>query len=808
MAATHNIQDFGEKIHGSKKEFWSMYTTDVDLDSVSDREKLRVTKKDLWKEPDYKAYCDAGIPAEYMFFVYRLYHAVESKLTVPPRENITEYARNYIEFVTGLQTFLLSAVRVPNFAFWETLFKGFLLPNGYISNKFDVEHPVYTPMFSEKARRCTAIGKRLRDMFSKCSRVTHWTYGTYSRDDMHELFIKGLKDSNIRADILANLQRNYYYTLFLDCYISGFPYETATCMFGTWYALMQKNGGYVLLPTSVRCKDYFYKSPDGTMQALYKAATDGTCRRYVLSCMENAKVEQQVAQEAEARETAEQQSRPTQKPGERIITRVALPNRYVMRSAPRVRKGSARPEFLVYDSNNVNAVSFGFRGGEFGNWQNRRQECLDCTVDAFSDLAYVLDLPFSAMSLCFTGKTEDRIALAWGSRGSGRASAHYEPDNVVINLTKYRGAGSLAHEWGHALDHACGKLYSKNFCKDACNEYMSMIATAVPVREDALLTELERIYDKLIETIKYKVRVYTFDEKTAYIQEQKDKAVAVLKSYFDYILSNLERRNYTQDELDDVKAFAQDTYAGKHTLDDVMKFFNKQGFYRITSNAYRKTIQKNLGILNMTEADVPDTHTENTRFYSGAVILDNSTTTKRHYYAKLCELFARAFEAYVEDKLGDMISQYLVYGTKSDAYCKNYGVDLYPLDEERAAINAVFDELLNLIRTQVVKSKMPEKIRRLYTTAAHEQCTYFETELEIDDAAVADKNNDTDAVQIPYLSSVPCVVIQKTQIAGVPAVVIKDTRTEKVVECSISAVRVAVDAGLINIMQGTNLLEG
>ena len=30
--------------------------------------------------------------------------------------------------------------------------------------------------------------------------------------------------------------------------------------------------------------------------------------------------------------------------------------------------------------------------------------------------------------------------------------AHYEPLLEVINLTKLRGAGCLAHEWAHALD--------------------------------------------------------------------------------------------------------------------------------------------------------------------------------------------------------------------------------------------------------------------------------------------------------------------------------------------------------------------
>ena len=42
------------------------------------------------------------------------------------------------------------------------------------------------------------------------------------------------------------------------------------------------------------------------------------------------------------------------------------------------------------------------------------------------------------------------LGLAFGARGRGWKNAplaHYEPVKVVVNLTKNKGAGSLAHEW-------------------------------------------------------------------------------------------------------------------------------------------------------------------------------------------------------------------------------------------------------------------------------------------------------------------------------------------------------------------------
>jgi len=97
--------------------------------------------------------------------------------------------------------------------------------------------------------------------------------------------------------------------------------------------------------------------------------------------------------------------------------------------------------------------AFGFRGAAFGNWVSQgaggkdRQGMLNQAYDALMDLSDIIGVPPKAMSL------NGSLGLAFGSRGSGKFAAHFEPDMLVINLTKTRGAGSLAHEWFHALDN-------------------------------------------------------------------------------------------------------------------------------------------------------------------------------------------------------------------------------------------------------------------------------------------------------------------------------------------------------------------
>ena len=106
--------------------------------------------------------------------------------------------------------------------------------------------------------------------------------------------------------------------------------------------------------------------------------------------------------------------------------------------------------------------TFGFRGVEFGNWTNQkdRQVAINNAYDAFMDLAEVLGVSPKALSL------NGKLGMAFGARGRGKFNAHYERDKVVINLTKTKGAGSLAHEWFHALDHyfaTLGKADSMEF---------------------------------------------------------------------------------------------------------------------------------------------------------------------------------------------------------------------------------------------------------------------------------------------------------------------------------------------------------
>ena len=96
---------------------------------------------------------------------------------------------------------------------------------------------------------------------------------------------------------------------------------------------------------------------------------------------------------------------------------------------------------------------FAPRGVEFGDWVNNdeRQMMLNRFYVAMLDLEKITGV---SPAVWLSG-----LGVAFGDRGQGRkASAHYEPTNHVINLTKMSGAGCLFHELLHSADVNITKL--------------------------------------------------------------------------------------------------------------------------------------------------------------------------------------------------------------------------------------------------------------------------------------------------------------------------------------------------------------
>ncbi len=139
-----------------------------------------------------------------------------------------------------------------------------------------------------------------------------------------------------------------------------------------------------------------------------------------------------------------------------------------------IRKGQKIPSNFDPSSERYFQDYFAISGIEYGNWLNQldRLNYLNGAALAFFDLQTILG--FSSKQIGF----HKILSMAFGARGSGKALAHFEPSTFVINLTRFKresaarikaskvkreerlmrsgGVGSLAHEYGHALDYFAG----------------------------------------------------------------------------------------------------------------------------------------------------------------------------------------------------------------------------------------------------------------------------------------------------------------------------------------------------------------
>lgn len=316
---------------------------------------------------------------------------------------------------------------------------------------------------------------------------------------------------------------------------------------------------------------------------------------------------------------------------------------------------------------------FGFRGVEFGNWVagDERQTSVNLAYEALHDLASVLGIPPRALSL------NDQLALAFGARGSGRAAAHYEPGKLVINLTKMSGAGSLAHEWGHALDHYFGTLDTDMGTRGApkgasgwYNRSRNLLQALGNLRPEMALA-----FDRLMGSI------FEKDQTRAEAVRIAEQSIEKIKAGIDQQRAAIEKTKTregaspTQKRLD-----------GK---------FLKESEAWITQRE-RVLLAAGQRLADLKDETKPITAAKvSTSYFDSAKRLSGKSGEKG-YWARPTELFARSFEAFVFDRIkarGD-VSEYLVQGVEESRYDSDlYEGNPYPTKEERQSINAAFSDL-------------------------------------------------------------------------------------------------------------------
>lgn len=378
---------------------------------------------------------------------------------------------------------------------------------------------------------------------------------------------------------------------------------------------------------------------------------------------------------------------------------------------------------------------FGFRGVQFGNWNNQqeRQELMNATYEAMHDLADLLGVPPKIVSL------NGELALAFGARGVGLsgARAHFEPTATIINLTKMKGAGALAHEWQHAVDQYLlikggiiknerdggGWLTSKNAMAKASELGYDFRRT------DNLTPALKDSFMKLMDVIMYKEETFTKDTNLI------DKRITNNKEALDDKLNKLRQyianeRKYgskkaaaTPKQLAKFDEAAQKVaqFEGKlewdwklqrytcpelEALGAVVKEVTNRGFAK--NNDTASNLSYYLSMLHKLRKEKADAGVNSvgikrvpTDYKAANIHIDNGRATD--YWSKPTEMLSRAFSSYLEDKLKEQgyTSDFLSYGSYNYMYL--FGKP-FPEGKERERINKAFDEFYKEVAKEVERN--------------------------------------------------------------------------------------------------------
>lgn len=391
---------------------------------------------------------------------------------------------------------------------------------------------------------------------------------------------------------------------------------------------------------------------------------------------------------------------------------------------------------------------FGFRGVEFGNWNNNaeRQHLMNQAFDAFLDLAEILQVPPRAISL------NGDLSLAFGARGSGisGARAHYERDYAVINLTKIKGAGSLAHEWWHAVDHYLGRQDGKASSEKIPgprggevfktskreNDYSvygfqrrnsgarEEIRNAIQGIVDAMMwrkaeftediSTRERIAERQTKMVDEKlksIRSYLATEQRW--GKKKAPATAEQLARFDAAANRISDKRYGEIVVAPTKSQAREFKFYEAVMDIASLHQEVRGRQAYGFSQNRKIgaavdLQMAIETRDQAEALLADAEAQRvkekrvrTEYFSEAWRIDQGSAT--NYWSTPHEMIARAFESYIYDRLKDVEARNDFLSFEKHNLRPEYmafGVKPYPEGAERESMNAAFRRLFDALSTR------------------------------------------------------------------------------------------------------------
>lgn len=368
------------------------------------------------------------------------------------------------------------------------------------------------------------------------------------------------------------------------------------------------------------------------------------------------------------------------------------------------------PEYLA-DGRHADENDFkelGIKGVEFGSSlsDEEAQSLLDECYLALCDLARILGMDKKDVSLGGT------LSLAFASRGNGGSGpATYDPKYHVINFTREGGAGSLAHEWAHALDYYIGQ---------SCR--LGATGTEVPVSGCLGLKGVPPSVKALLRGMSSKRENLTPEEQLRVMKENHNKEVRREEAWCREIIEQVTPKNLADEQQKAWSRAVREVYDTRYgaTLDmyilknypnkaiEELSRVHKEITGHVIPKDKKRRINYHFAFLNRTEQIPEDFYRvqwkeEHTKFLTDSWELhERYARTVHGRHCDNCEQMARAFESYVADKLeqeGNQ-SQYLTAYSEDAVFVRENGDKVYggPVGKEREEINRMFDVMFGELK--------------------------------------------------------------------------------------------------------------
>ncbi len=330
---------------------------------------------------------------------------------------------------------------------------------------------------------------------------------------------------------------------------------------------------------------------------------------------------------------------------------------------------------------------FNLRDVQSGNWVLSDPASAEFHVqhaaEAFADLADIIGVPDSMVSM------NGRLAMAFGARGTGNAGfggaarASYNSVHRVINLTKMGGGGALGHEWFHGLDNLLCEASTGLAGKD---DFLSENPSLLPSGE------LQQAFVDLHNTMRKGDR--RAFQAVSYDPADIKKADYNIKNSYSELALAIKEAKTASDAVLAVNEWHEGQIQSRLQPGQSInkKALKNWDTWKTLAAAYHDRNPEGGIVKGRTGSKVSN-------FYAEAVSLDSGQDGK--YWSETKEMAARAFQAYVEDKLAekDRKNDYLSAFADNKYYEDPIFGDTkpFPEGEERKALNAVFDRLMSAV---------------------------------------------------------------------------------------------------------------